>query len=371
MSRARKGTRGGASSSGSAPQPEEAMLTATVVTERNLDLSPSIQTAALMHVQHLLRDRHLLPLARLYGKYNESVVREFYAAFPKGEFEANENVPIKVRGKNFELSPSIISEVLHIPEHDTSDWKHSLLGHFEMQSAAETIFYADPAAFASQAKKTVLIQGKLTPYFAILWSFVRHNIYPSGQRSEIPTMGGRILQALHEGYFSLPICDIIFERLKACARKKNIIYYPCLVSMLCERSGVRARPTDISVEPMGPISDTSVSKSISQRRHAHAPAPVQPHMPPPPPHRPASSQPFPPAPSVDTSAWEPSLQAIWDLQMLQYQQMRQQHQQMQHMSTSIDAIWTHLQMPGQPGTAAHNDVVDGDDDGDDDDDDVQ
>ncbi|KAL6272230.1 hypothetical protein ACE6H2_022922 [Prunus campanulata] len=359
MSRARKGTRGGASSSGSAPQPEEAMLTATVVTERNLDLSPSIQTTALIQVQHLLRDRNLLPLARTYEKYNESIVREFYTAFPRAERTDYADVPIKVRGKTFKLSTSIISEVLHIPEQDTSSWNQYLVRDVDMQSAAETLFYADPAAFASQTKKTVLIQGKLTPYFAILWSFVRHNIYPSGQRSEIPTVGVKILKVLHEGTFALPICDIIFDRLKACARKKSIIYYPCLVSMICAHSGVRARSNDILVEPMGPISDTSVSKSISQRRHAHAPAPVQPHMPPPPPHRPASSQPFPPAPNVDTSAWEPSLQAIWDLQMLQYQQM-------QHMSTSIDAIWTHLQMPGQPGTAARDD--DGDDDDDDDDD---
>ncbi|KAL6276617.1 hypothetical protein ACE6H2_020218 [Prunus campanulata] len=366
MSRARKGTSRGASSSGSAPQPEEAILTTTVVTERNLDLSPSIQTTALIQVQHLLRDRNLLPLARIYKKYNESLVREFYAAFPREEPRDNEEVPLKVRGKNFVLSTSIISEVLHIPEKDTYNWRQYLLRDFDMQSAAETLFYADPAAFASQTKKTVLIQGKLTPYFAILWSFVRHNIYPSGQRSEIPTVGVKILKVLHEGTFSLPIVDIIFERLKACARKKSIIYYPCLISMICESSGVRARSNDIFVEPMGPISDTSVSKSISQRHNAHAPtpAPVPPHMPPPPPHRPASSQPFPPAPNVDTSAWEPPLQAIWDLQMLQYQQMQQKQQQMQHMSTSIDAIWTHLQMPGQPGTAAHDDVVDDDDDAD-------
>ncbi|KAL6276876.1 hypothetical protein ACE6H2_020477 [Prunus campanulata] len=253
MSRARKGTSRGASSSGSAPQPEEAILTATVVTERNLDLSPSIQTTALIQ-----------------------------------EPRDNEEVPLKVRGKNFVLSTSIISEVLHIPEKDTYNWRQYLLRDFDMQSAAETLFYDDPAAFASQTRKTVLIQG------------------------------------------------------------------------------VRARSNDIFVEPMGPISDTSVSKSISQRRNAHAPAPapMPPHMPPPPPHRPASSQPFPPAPSVDTSAWEPPLQAIWDLQMLQYQQVQQQQQQMQHMSTSIDAIWTHLQMPGQPGTAAHDDVVDDDDEAD-------
>lgn len=363
MSRARQGTRGGASSSRSAPQPEEAMLTATVVTERNLDLSPSIQTAGLIQVRHLIRDRNLLPLAHIYAKYNESIVREFYAAFPREELRRNAEVPLKVRGKNIVLSTSIISEVLQISDREnTVNWRQFLGEDFDMQRAAETLFYADPAAFASQTKKTVLIQGKLTPYFAILWSFVRHNIYPSGQRSEIPSVGVKLLQILHEGTFILPVVDIIFERLKACARKKSIIYYPCLVSMICDRSGVRARPTDIYVEPMGPISDTSVSKSISQRRHAHAPAPapapVPPHMPPPPPHGPASFQPFPPAPTVDTSAWEPSLQAIWDLQMLQYQQM-------QHMSTSIDAIWTHLQMPGHPGTSAH---VDGDDvDGDDDD----
>ncbi|KAL6288872.1 hypothetical protein ACE6H2_006382 [Prunus campanulata] len=316
MSRARKGTKEGASSSRSAPQSEEA-----------IDLSPSIQSTGLIQVQHLLRDRNLLPLARIYRKYNESFVREFYAAFPRVEPRDNEDVPIK----------------------------NQYLGRdFDLQSATETLFYTDPAAFASQTKRTVLIQGKLTPYFAILWSFVRHNIYPSGQRSEITIVGVKIQKVLHEGTFSLPIVDIIFERLKACARKKSIIYYPCLVSMVCAHSDVRARSNDILVEPMGPISDTSVSKSIFQRRNAPAPAPVPPHMPPPPPHRSAPSQPFPPAPSVDTSTWDPCLQAMWDFQMLQYQQM-------QHMSTSIDAIWTHLQMPGQLGTTAQDNVVDGDD----------
>ncbi|XP_021833791.1 uncharacterized protein LOC110773577 [Prunus avium] len=350
MSRARKGTKGGASSSGSAAQPEEAILTATVVTERNLDLNPSIQTAGLIQVQHLPRDRNLLPLARIYKKYNESIVREFYAAFPREEFRDNQAVPIKVRAKNVDLSPSIISDILHLPEGDTDAWNQYVNRDFDLQNAAERLFYANPAAFASQTKKNVLIQGKLTPYFAILWSFVRHNIYPSGQQSEIPTVGVKILKVLHEGTFSLPIVDIIFERLKACARKKSIIYYPCLVSMICLRSGDRARSIDIIAEPMGPISDTSVSKSISQRRNAPAPAPVPPHVPPPPPHRPASSQPFPPAPSVDTSAWDPCLQAMWGFQMLQYQ----------HMSTSIDAIWTHLQMSGQPGTSAHDDDADDD-----------
>lgn len=143
------------------------------------------------------------------------------------------------------------------------------------------------------------------------------------------------MKILHEGTFSLPVEDIIFHHLKAYARKKNIIYYPCLVSMICVHFGVRARSGDIISEPMGSILDTSVSKSVSQRRDAPTPVTVPHSMPPPQPRMPASSKPFPPAPRIETSSWYPSLQAIWDMQMLQYQQM-------QRMGTSIDAIWTHL-----------------------------
>ncbi|XP_020410724.1 uncharacterized protein LOC109946659 [Prunus persica] len=163
----------------------------------------------------------------------------------------NQTVPIKVRGKNVDLSPSIISDVLNLPGEDTGEWNRYLGRDFNLQDAAERLFYADPTAFASQTKKTVLTQGKLTPYFAILWSFVRHNIYPSGQRSEIPIIGVKILKILHEGTFPLPVGDIIFERLKDCARKKHIIYYPCLVSMICTDSGVRVRSNDIIAKPMG------------------------------------------------------------------------------------------------------------------------
>lgn len=347
MSRAKKVSSKGASSSRSAPQLEDSILTASVVTERNLDLSPSTQSAGLILVQHLLRDRQLLPLASVYRKYNETIVREFYAAFPRVEHFEDQSAPIKVRGKNVVLSPSLICDILNLPEGDTDAWNHYVACDFKLQDAAEGLFYANPTAFASQRKKTVLIQGRLTPYFAILWSFVRHNIYPSGQRSEITTLGVKIMNILHEGTFSLPVEDIIFHRLMACARKKNIIYFPCLVSMICEHFGVRARASDVFAEPMSPISDTSVSKSVSQRRDA----------PPPRPHMSSSSVPFPPAPDVDTSSWDPSLQAIWDMQMLQYQQM-------QRISSSIDAMWTHLQMPGQPESAPRKDNDDEDDEDD-------
>ncbi|KAI5349638.1 PREDICTED: LOC110773232 [Prunus dulcis] len=240
MSRAKKVANKGASSSRSAPQSEAALLTASAVTERNVDLNPSIQSTELIQP----RD--------------------------------NQTVPIKVRGKNVDLSPSIISDVLNLPGEDTDEWNRYLGRDFNLQDAAERLFYADPTAFASQTKKTVLTQD----------------------------------------------------------------------------SGVRVRSNDIIAKPMGPILDTSVSKSISQRRDATRPAPVLHSMPPPQPHTPTSSLPFPLVPSVDTSAWDPSLRAIWDMQMIQYQQM-------QRMSSSIDAIWTHLQMPGQPESAA------GDDDDDD------
>ncbi|VVA41582.1 PREDICTED: LOC110773577 [Prunus dulcis] len=127
--------------------------------------------------------------------------------------------------------------------------------------------------------------------------------------------------------------------------------------MICVHFGVRARSGDIISEPMGSILDTSVSKSVSQRRDAPTPVTVPRSMPQPQPRMPASSKPFPPAPRIETSSWYPSLQAIWDMQMLQCQQM-------QWMGTSIDAIWTHLQMSGQPGIIPGEDA-DADDDDDD------
>jgi hypothetical protein len=158
------------------------------------------------------------------------------------------------------------------------------------------------------------MSGKLQNDYRVLWLWVRYNIFPSTQKSDIPLEGCRILSALKDARrVPIPYGTIIYDSLirSVLGKPTSKLFFPCLIMKICKFYKIREADMDLDHPITSPIDVALVRHSTS-----HCPKDVHDAPPPPSPllDAPHPSSTFegsssfpPPPPPYDVSRIDPNL----------------------------------------------------------------
>jgi hypothetical protein len=158
----------------------------------------------------------------------------------------------------------------------------------------------------SNALSPKVMSGKLKHVYRVFWLWVRYNILPSTQKSEIPLEGCRLLSAMIQGHAPIPYGTIIYDAFIKCALGKSSskLFFPCLIMKICKFYKVREANEDLT----HPITST-IDVGLVQHSSSHCPRDE--NVVPPSTHEAPSildaSSSFPPPPSFDVSRIDPNL----------------------------------------------------------------
>ncbi|CAL8992108.1 unnamed protein product, partial [Prunus brigantina] len=143
-----------------------------------------VPLAAQESANQILEHYHLHALNSLSGKFNISVVQEFYSIFPADPKDSKYH--IFVRSVPITLRPYVINQVLGFRSCPGFDY-----AKFALASADYSIDLFKSMAYTDQSmpltSKGLPIKSYLSPFYKFLWDFIRHNVLPTGNNSN-PTI---------------------------------------------------------------------------------------------------------------------------------------------------------------------------------------
>ena len=270
-----------------------------ILPERDLDMFDTT-TPSLMALCQFVQANSLLTLATTSCRYHEPTVRTFYANFPEIEDPTRPptSVRVSVHGKIVKLAQDVIESHLNLPhvsEHDTAAYFRTL-GE-ETWRSLTTATYLEPYVPRTKA----IHCGKFKEPYGVFWQFVRQNILPTSQHSEVPQASCGLLVRMLRGDQNIPYGALIYKSIIASASggASSKLVFPCLISRLCGNARVPHMNDDGWRSGHATLNATNVAKSGTQRDFA---ARDHHHPPPPPPPPPSSSSfpasdPTPPPPS--------------------------------------------------------------------------
>ncbi|KAI5312568.1 hypothetical protein L3X38_041741 [Prunus dulcis] len=205
---------------------------------------------------------HLHPLNTLSGKFNASIIKEFYSNFPVDPKRSN--YQIVVHTMPIVLRPSVVNRVLGF--RSCSGFNYDKFGLASSQYTValfKTMTYTDPSL--PLIAKGLPIKSYLSLFFKFLWEFVCHNVLPTGNNSN-PTLAGYQIMIFLVNRDKIPFGDIIYHAILGKivghgTKHKGTLIFPCLIQCLCERSKVAFNDTDQWTPLLAPYGKASVALS--------------------------------------------------------------------------------------------------------------
>ncbi|KAL6294100.1 hypothetical protein ACE6H2_002242 [Prunus campanulata] len=244
---------------------EAASFYADVVSKRNFVPERSYQVEALSlaaqeSVTQIFEHYHLHSLNALSGKFNSSVIREFYSNFPADPKESN--FQVVVRSVPITLKPSVINRLLGFRSFPGFSSEK-----FAAVSSEYTIDLFKAMAYPDESmpltSKGLPIKSYLSPFYRFLWDFVRHNVLSTGNNSN-PTLAACQLMISLVNHDKIPLGDIIYHAILGntlghCRKHKGTLVFPCLIQLLCERHKVPFLDSDQWTPPIAPFGKASLA----------------------------------------------------------------------------------------------------------------
>ncbi|CAL2276641.1 unnamed protein product [Prunus armeniaca] len=204
-----------------------------------------VPLAAQESANQILEHYHLHALNSLSGKFNSSVIQEFYSNFPADLKESK--YQIFVRSVPITLRPSVINRVLGFRSCPGFDYaKYALAFADYSVDLFKSMAYTDQSM--PLTSKGLPIKSYLSPLYKFLWDFIRHNVFPTGNNSN-PTLATCQLMISMVNHDKIPFGDILYHAILGktiChgTKHKGTLIFPCLIQRLCERNGVVFHESD-------------------------------------------------------------------------------------------------------------------------------
>ena len=271
--------------------------------ERNISFETQHDLDYFRTLQHFVATNRLHHLGFGFHPFNDKLVRDFYLSLPEYTTKDHKELVFVFKGKRIVLSPSVIESILDLPQ--STDEDITSFAEFSLPISISSFMgqaYIDPNALTPK-----IMSGKLKHVYRVFWLWVRYNILPTTQKSEIPLEGCRLLSAMIEGHSPIPYGTLMYDALIKCALGKpsSKLFFPCLIMRICKFYKVK----EADVDHTHPITST-IAPGLILHSLSHCPRDV--HVPPPPPTHEAppildASSSFPPPPSFDVSRIDPNL----------------------------------------------------------------
>ena len=289
----------------------------TIIAERDVDMNDTSHPV-LVDLCEFIRAQYLTDLATKLCRYHEPTVRAFYDNFPEVESVTRPplEVPIKVHGKVVYLSQEIIESHLNLPqvsEYYTTSY-FSSLQDYTWQSLTATTYLEPPTT-----KTKAIYCGKFKEPYGVFWQFVRNNIIPTAQHSEVPQASCKLLVRMVADDLHIPFGALIYRSIlgSASGGASSKLTFPCLISSLCTSARVPHMDKGPWKAGFGTLNAVNVGKSGTQRDIAVGDHPIPP--PPPPPSSSSfptsdptpSSTSYPPPPTFDLSGCDPQMVGLF------------------------------------------------------------
>ena len=174
------------------------------------------------------------------SSYNTQLVKEFYSnlRLPSKKSE------VMVRGSLISYSEGTINMMFGLKATD-GEYEETLLraDDTEYEVYMQTLCQPHTTWVEKDGEKSVR-RMDLLPEAKAWYQFIKHSIRPTTHNETVNKSRLALFHCFTAG------CDInfgkiIMQEIQLCATKKEgMLYYPCLITSLCMRQGVRARDTD-------------------------------------------------------------------------------------------------------------------------------
>lgn len=190
-----------------------------------------------------------LILTKKWGKfcqqpkpYNVQVVKEFYANLKP----SNKNVEVMVRGCYVSYSEGTINMICGLKKKSDNDLYQEIL-----ERADETEYEVFMQSLCNPGTKWIEVAGEksvkrmdLLPEAKAWYQFIKHSVKPTTHNETVNKQRLALLHCITAGN-DVNVGKIVMQEIQACARKKDgMLYFPCLITALCVKQGVRDRDTD-------------------------------------------------------------------------------------------------------------------------------
>ncbi|KAL6292703.1 hypothetical protein ACE6H2_000845 [Prunus campanulata] len=247
--------------------PEAASFFEDVVSKRKFVPERSYQFEALPlaaqeSATQIFEHYHLHSLNALSGKFNSSIVKEFYSNFPvdpKGS-----NFQVVVRSVPIILKPSVINRFLGFRSFPgfNSEQFAAVSSEYNIDLFKAMTYTAQSMPLTS---KSLPIKSYLSPFYKFLWDFVRHNVLPTGNNSN-PTLVACQLMISMVSHDKIPFGDILYHAILGKimghgTKHKGTLVFPCLIQLICERHKVPFLDSDHWTPPIALFGKASLALS--------------------------------------------------------------------------------------------------------------
>ncbi|KAK8656944.1 hypothetical protein V6N13_098878 [Hibiscus sabdariffa] len=173
------------------------------------------------------------------ARANLNWVLEFYTNNARGEDNTT------VRGRRVAANSATINEILGLPNDDPSIY--ALLGGLEDEDY-ETIkdFLCEPGTEWNTTGRNPhsVSRLRLRPEAKLWNTFVKRNLMPTSHNQTVDCTRLVLINVIITGY-RFNVGEVIAQEIAAaCQNNKGTLAFPCIITALCRRAAVQARPGD-------------------------------------------------------------------------------------------------------------------------------
>ncbi|KAK8617107.1 hypothetical protein V6N13_117074 [Hibiscus sabdariffa] len=173
------------------------------------------------------------------ARANLNWVLEFYTNNAGGEDNTT------VRGRRVAANSATINEILGLPNDDPSIY--ALLRGLEDEDY-ETIkdFLCEPGTEWNTTDRNPhsVSRLRLQPEAKLWNTFVKRNLMPTSHNQTVDRTRMVLINVIITGY-RFNVGEVIAQEIvAACQNNKGILAFPCIITALCRRAAVQARPGD-------------------------------------------------------------------------------------------------------------------------------
>ncbi|KAK8984700.1 hypothetical protein V6N11_020016 [Hibiscus sabdariffa] len=236
------------------------------------------------------------------ARANLNWVMEFYANNADGDDT------VTVRGRRVPANSATINSILDLPNDSPSIYALIDILEDEDLDTIKDQLCKQGTEWNVKGKNPKTISSPHLQPEAKLWkTFVKHNLMPTSHNQTVDRTRLVLINAIITGY-KFNVGEVITkEQSEACQNDKGILSFPCIISALCRRATVLARPADkYTMEKFG-----WTRKEYMRKMEVTDAIPIQMVMPTPPaseqaePSAPVGAQPSPATGPAPTPAATP------------------------------------------------------------------
>ncbi|PIN23820.1 hypothetical protein CDL12_03455 [Handroanthus impetiginosus] len=282
-----------------------------------------VKERGLVGYEEIMHQRHWEEYMAKSGVGNKTLVREFYANL---RFTDHYHQTVTVRGADVDFSAETINGLFGTPQiNEPNEYNEFAKEPPTLQTISEIICTGPPEWVQSAYNEPVGIPRTFLTHEAWDWlRFINARLYPSSHSSKVNKDRAIILYAIFTDV-PLDVGRYIHDAIRKSARGglSVSLYFPNLITTLCEREGIVNQPGDELIQP-----DTTINEEN--------------RAPPPPPAQRRQRRPREPGMEDRMSRVEDglrNLQLQHERHMLEHQRLRVEQRQ------CWTALYDHLQVP--------------------------